>query len=248
MAQLVITVSFALFLLAFTAIGALSARRSQTSPSDYLVASRSVHPWLVALSAVSTNNSGYMFIGLIGFAWREGLSATWITLGWIVGDLLTWLWVHRRVREQSERLDVASVPALLSRSDRGPPQRAIAIAAGALTFFFLGGYAAAQLKAGGTTLHALFGWPIWVGAVIGVVIVTLYCMSGGLRASIWTDAAQSIVMLGAMSVLLIACVVEIGGPGELLASLRAIDPDLCERCGMCAEVCKFDAVRIVSPR
>ena len=30
--------------------------------------------------------------------------------------------------------------------------------------------------------------------------------------------------------------------------VHVIDPDLCERCGMCAEVCKFDAVRIVSPR
>ena len=35
--------------------------------------------------------------------------------------------------------------------------------------------------------------------------------------------------------------------GEKLG-LHVIDPDLCERCGMCAEVCKFDAVVVTSPR
>lgn len=64
--QTLIILSFAAFLLAFTIIGALSSRRSTASPEDDLVASRSVNPWLVALSAVSTNNSGSMFIGLIG--------------------------------------------------------------------------------------------------------------------------------------------------------------------------------------
>ncbi|MCB0200252.1 MAG: NADH-quinone oxidoreductase subunit NuoF [Anaerolineae bacterium] len=35
--------------------------------------------------------------------------------------------------------------------------------------------------------------------------------------------------------------------GEKLG-LHVIDPNLCERCGMCAEVCKFDAVVVTSPR
>ena len=65
------------------------------------MASRNVSPWLVALSAISTNNSGYMFIGLIGFAWRSGIEALWINVGWIFGDFVTWLWVHKRVRAES---------------------------------------------------------------------------------------------------------------------------------------------------
>jgi sodium/proline symporter len=224
--QITITLSFAFFLIAFTAIGAIAARFKQDSSEDYLLAGRSVNPWLVALSAVSTNNSGYMFIGLIGFTWRSGLEAVWITFGWILGDLLTWFWVHKRVRSQSEHHNVASVPALLATDKHGKTQRPIAIVAGLLTLFFLGGYAAAQLKAGSATLHAIFGWPLWLGAVLGVVIVTIYCISGGIRASIWTDAAQSIVMIGAMSMLVIVCMLKVGGPTELFAALQAIDPKL----------------------
>ncbi len=206
----------------------MASRFAQTSSEDYLVASRNVNPWLVALSAVSTNNSGYMFIGLIGFTYQKGLEAIWITFGWILGDLLTWFWVHKRVREQSETVGAASVPALLATDHDGGISRPIAIAAGILTFLFLGGYAAAQLKAGSTTLHALFDWPMWLGSVLGVVIVAVYCMAGGIRASIWTDAAQSIVMVGAMGMLLAACWSSVGGPSELFAKLEAIDPKLVE--------------------
>lgn len=226
MTELLIVASFAGFLLAFTVIGALAGRHKRTTSEDYLVASRNVHPWLAALSAVSTNNSGYMFIGLIGFTWRQGLEAIWITFGWIVGDYVTWFWVHRRVRERSERVSAASVPALLARDASGRSQRPIAVAAALLTFFFLSGYAAAQLKAGSTTLHALFGWPMWVGSVLGVAVVTVYCMSGGIRASIWTDAAQSLVMAVAMALLLVTCIWQVGGLGDLLDALGAIDAQL----------------------
>jgi sodium/proline symporter len=228
LSQVVVIGSFVFFLVAFTLIGVLSAREKQETSEDYLVASRSVNPWLTALSAVSTNNSGYMFIGLIGFTWRSGIEAMWITFGWIAGDLITWFWVHKRVRKQSEEVGAASVPALLARESKTKISRPIAVVAGLLTFFFLGGYAAAQLKAGSTTLNALFGWPLWAGSVIGVVVVAVYCMSGGIRASIWTDSAQSMVMVLAMSILMWYCWSKVGGPTDLLKALEAIDPKLVE--------------------
>lgn len=217
---------FISFLILFTLIGVISARFKSNSSEDYLVAGRDTNPWLIALSAVSTNNSGYMFIGLIGFTWRQGIEAIWITMAWVLGDLLTWFWVHSRVRSQSEEKNVASVPALLATNNSGKIQRPISIVAGILTFFFLGGYAAAQLKAGSATLNVLFGWPVWVGAVLGITIVTIYCMSGGIRASIWTDAAQSVVMIFTMAMLIVACWLKVGGPTELYHALQAIDPKL----------------------
>ena len=221
-----IVVSFSVFLLAFTAIGAFASRKKRDSSEDYLIASRDVNPWLVALSAVSTNNSGYMFIGLIGYTWQVGVQAVWISVGWVFGDLLTWFWVHKRVRHQSEAVGARSVPGLLATDKDGVVSRPIAAVAGVLTFMFLGGYAAAQLKAGSITLNAVFGWPMWTGAVIGAVIVAIYCMAGGIRASIWTDAAQSVVMLCSMALLLGACTLQVGGLSSLYEALNSIDPSL----------------------
>jgi sodium/proline symporter len=222
--MIVMVASFVAFLVLFTVIGVASARHRAETPDDYLLAGRSVPPWLTALSSVATNNSGYMFIGQIGFAYEVGLRSVWLALGWIVGDLMAWAFVHRRVRERSGELDARSVPSLLgARDGRG---RAIVIVAALLTLVFLGVYAAAQLKAGSKSLHVLFGWNETVGAVLGAVIVVVYCFSGGIRASIWTDAAQSMVMLVAMAGLLVYAFVAVGGPAELGARLWAIDPAL----------------------
>lgn len=136
--------------------------------------------------------------------------------------------MHRRVRAQSEEIGANSVPSLLATDHLGRISRPIAVVTGILTFFFLGGYAAAQLKAGSATLNALFGWPLWAGSVIGVVVVAVYCMSGGIRASIWTDSVQSVVMIGSMTLLLGYCWMQVGGPTPLFAQLAAIDPKLVE--------------------
>ncbi len=219
-------VVFVVSLLAFTGLGFASSAFREATTEDYLVAGRKVPAWLTALSSAATNNSGFMFIGLIGFAYRFGAQAIWLQLGWIAGDWVAWRWVHRRVRVVSGRVGACSTPALIATSDRGGFARSISIAAGLLTFIFLGGYAAAQFKAGSTALQALFGWNLAVGAILGAAIVLIYCFSGGLRASIWTDAAQAFVMIAAMLAIFVAAWRRIGDPGMLWERLAATDPAL----------------------
>lgn len=220
-----IILSFVIFLLVFVAIGVASSVFRKTTTNDYLLADRSVAPWLAALSAVATNNSGFMFIGQIAYSYRVGIESIWMMVGWVIGDFIAWQLVHPRVRCESEREAVATVPALLG-TVRGTEKRIITMLAGALTFILLAVYAAAQLKAGSTALQALFGWQPATGAIIGAVIVTLYCFSGGIRASIWTDAAQSVVMILAMGALLVAATLQLGSPLDVWQNLRAQDPEL----------------------
>ena len=78
--------SFLLIMFSFLLVGAYAATRKRSTTEDYLLASRSVSPWLTALSAAATNNSGYMFIGLIGFTYSVGISSMWLMVGWISGD------------------------------------------------------------------------------------------------------------------------------------------------------------------
>lgn len=217
--------TFLLVMLVFVAIGALSMRRKANSVDDYLTASSQVPPWLVGLSAVATNNSGYMFIGLIGFTFVEGVSAAWLAFGWLLGDLLAWYTIHPAVRRFSENHPVNTVPALIAhRGERsGGPLRALT---GLLIVVFLAVYAAAQLMAGGKVLNVVFDWPAWLGVIGGAGVVLVYSFAGGLRASIWTDAAQSFVMLFGMVALLAAGLLDIGGPVTLWRALGGIDPAL----------------------
>ncbi|MCA9038964.1 MAG: sodium/proline symporter [Planctomycetaceae bacterium] len=221
-----VIISFVTSLLLFVLIGVLSTIKRKSTTDDYLLADRSVAPWLAALSAVATNNSGFMFIGQIAFAYGYGIQSIWIMVGWILGDFIAWQYIHPRVREQSELCGATTVPSLIATHKKGETDRPVAVLAGILTFAFLGVYAAAQLKAGSTALETIFHWHPNTGAIIGAIIVVVYCFSGGIRASIWTDAAQSIVMILAMGILLVAAARVVGSPTALWENLRLQDPTL----------------------
>lgn len=220
-------VSFVILLVLITASGAMAVIRKRKTPEDYLVASREVSPWLSALSTVATNNSGFMFIGMIAYTYRLGIESVWMMVGWVLGDLLMWVFVHPRVRRASARERSSSLPGLVGTWD-GTVVRPVVVTAGLITVVFLGVYAAGQLKAGSTALHALFGWDMTVGALIGTAIVILYSYAGGIRADIWTDAAQSFVMLVSMAMILAAGAMEVGGWQALMDNLARQDPSLVE--------------------
>lgn len=79
--------SFLFFLFIFVLIGISSTFKSKKSNSDYLLAGHDIFPWPAALSAIATNNSGHMFIGMIGYTYTSGLQSIWLMMGWIFGDL-----------------------------------------------------------------------------------------------------------------------------------------------------------------
>ncbi|MEZ4873293.1 MAG: sodium/proline symporter [Bdellovibrionales bacterium] len=218
---MLVVLSFSVFLAIFIIVGLASVKLSKGTNKDYLVAGRGIKPWMVALSAVSTNNSGYMFIGQIGFTYMQGLSSIWLMIGWITGDFLMSLFVHKRLREVSEQRDILSFGGLLSRW-WGTDYRKFRLLVGIITVVFLGAYAAAQFKAGGKALNVLFGWDTSTGVIIGAIMVVAYCLAGGIRASIWTDAAQSIVMIFAMTTLLVFAVNEAGGISEYFAKASGV--------------------------
>ena len=60
----------------------------------------------------------------------------------------------------------------------------------------------------------------------GFVLVVAYCYAGGIRASIWTDAAQSCVMLVGSTILCWISIQEVGGLSGLKSGLNAQDPAL----------------------
>ncbi len=216
--------SFLFFLLVFLGIGLLSAKVAKNSTQDYLMAGKSVAPSLVGLSAIATNNSGFMFTGMIGTTYAMGLPSIWLMVGWIVGDLIVSLISLRAIRRQADDEQVESFGSLLGywqgRHDKGLQRFA-----GILTILLLTLYASGQLTAGSKATSVLLGWPPALGVGVAGFIVLLYSAFGGIRASIWTDVAQSIVMVCGMFVLMAVGLIHLGGIGQVQAALLALPPE-----------------------
>lgn len=203
-------------------IGLSSARQAKASAADYFVASRSVPPWLVGLSAVATNNSGYMFIGLIGYTYTAGVQSVWLMLGWILGDLIASKTVHERMRDEADRIHANGIISLLARWG-GTNNRSWQVLAALFSIVFLATYAAAQIAAGGKALEGMLDIPMAIGMSMVAVVVIAYSIAGGIRASIWTDAAQSLLMIVSIVVLLVAAVTHLGGMQAVFQQAAAID-------------------------
>ena len=220
--DLVLVASFLLFMCAFAGIGLASMWVKEDTTDDYLVAGRGMHPALAALSAVSTWNSGYMFIGFIGFTYTMGYSIIWIGLGSMIGQIVAWVWLYKFIQQSAKDRDVRSLSSLVSNVTGSPEAKLAAI----LSVLFLAVYAAAQLTSGGKALYVMLGWSEVIGILIGFVLVVAYCYAGGIRASIWTDAAQSSVMIIGSSLLCYVAMQEVGGISGLHEGLESQNANL----------------------
>jgi Na+/proline symporter len=63
--------------------------------------------------------------------------------------------------------------------------------------------------------HAVSGFPTWASILTGGVVATIYTALGGIKAVIWTDVFQSIVMLGGLMAMIIMGTIHMGGPSAV---------------------------------
>ncbi len=218
-------ISFTLCLVIFLGIGLWSAWFKKNTPEDYLLASRSLTPWLAGLSAVATTNSGFMFTAWIGMTYSLGISSVWFMLGLGFGSFVGLRSSSSHIRRVSEEVDTYSYGGLISQW-QGQDMPTLRHVLGWIVLLFLSTYAAAQLTASSKAMHVLFDWDLNSGTLLGFVVILIYCFSGGFRASVWTDVAQSIVMMIAMLILAWIAIDEVGGISALYETLAQLDPDL----------------------
>ena len=201
-------------------IGISSSRFNKPTIKNYYLADKSLSPWLSGLSAMATNNSGYMFIGLIGFTYLNGLSSIWLMIGWILGDYLITKKLFPKIITKSftsKNVTYASIIGSLLKN------KLITKLIAVISFVFLLIYASAQFAASGKTLMAVMNWEFYFGVITGGLIVLVYSITSGIRASIWTDAAQSIIMFISMGALVLFSIIEVGGVNQALFQLSEID-------------------------
>ena len=163
-----------------------------------------------------------MFIGAVGFTYMMGYNVIWMAIASTLGQLIAWAWLYKFIQKEGQARSVRSLSSLVAEKSGAPEAKLAAI----LSVLFLSIYAAAQLTSGGKALFVMLGWDELVGILIGFVLVVAYCYAGGIRASIWTDAVQSCVMIVGTMILCWIALGDVGGFSGLNAGLLSQDPAL----------------------
>ncbi len=225
--NLITVISFGFFLIIFLWVGAIAAKFTQDTDSDYLLANRSFGKYLIGLSAGATTNSGSIMTGMVGFGYSTGISTLLITLGYFLGDLTFWTFFPDKINNISLEQDSLTVPELLGAAVKKPQGKKFVTSIVALiSVIFVGTYTTAQFYASAKILNAFFGIDLKLGAILAAVLILVYCVKGGLRASVWTDAVQAIVGMFVAFGVLATAIIAAGSIPEIAAKLNSIDPQL----------------------
>ena len=221
----VFAVSFAVYTLLIVGIGLYSARFARRSDEDYFLAGRSLGPWVAALSASASSESGWVTVGLVGWAFRSGVSAYWIIPGCLAGFLFNWWVIAPRLRVRSETVGALTLPDFFSMSfkERLPILRVLSVVVILVAMLL---YIAAQFAAAGKSFEVSFdGVGYQGGVLIGAAIVLGYTVLGGFRAACWTDLVQSLIMVGTLIGFPLYLLVAGGGYDAVATQMATVEGD-----------------------
>ncbi|HAS8124998.1 TPA: sodium/proline symporter PutP [Vibrio vulnificus] len=217
-----ITGTFIAYLILMVAIGVYAYKKTSSS-SDYFLGGRSLGPWPAALSAGASDMSGWLLLGLPGYAYAAGIESFWLAGGLLVGTWANWLVSAKRLRTYSIQTDALTLPEFLSRRFDDKSKLIQAISAFFILLFFLF-YTSSGLVAGGKLFETVFGLDYSTAVIIGTLCVVSYTLFGGFLAVSWTDLVQGLLMAAALMIVPIA-VME-GGFGQLATDMHNINPEL----------------------
>lgn len=205
-----ISIVFFVYMLLMMGIGVYYYRRTRNM-SDYFLGNRKLGAWVTSMSAEASDMSGWMLMGVPGFAYTAGLNAGWIALGIILGTWANWRFVAARLRVYTELANNAlTLPDFFeNRFLTSSGALRVVPAVFILVFFIL--YTSSGFVAAGRLFETIFQLPYLPSLLLGAGVVVFYTLVGGFLAVSRTDFIQGVMMFFAILVVPIGAALMCGG-------------------------------------
>ncbi len=218
----IILVAIVLYMLMMICIGFAVSDRNKTS-SDFFLGGRKLGPLVTAMSAEASDMSGWLLMGLPAVALMTGLpEAVWTAVGLAIGTYLNWLFVAKRIRIYSNKIDAFTIPDFFAKRFGDKSRTLTTIAALIIIVFFIP-YTASGFAACGKLFSSLFGMEYMLAMIISAIVIILYCALGGFLAASTTDFVQSIIMTIALFVVIGFGEGLVNGFGNVFANAKSLD-------------------------
>ena len=206
-----------LYFLALVAVAVWVLLQKNNNTEDYFLAGRNVGWFVIGASIFASNIGSEHVVGLAGTGFESGTPMAHYELhAWIV-LLLGWLFLPFYIRSGA-----FTMPEFLEK-------RFDSRSRWFLSLFSLVAYVLTKVSvtiyAGGIVVSELLAIPFWYGA-IGIVIFTgIYTVIGGMKAVIYTETLQTVVLILGSVIITYLGLQEVGGWSELRATVTAVSPD-----------------------
>jgi SSS family solute:Na+ symporter len=179
----------------------ISAREST---ANYFLAGRNVGWFVIGASLFASNIGSEHLVGLAGAGASSGVAVgQFEILASLILLLLGWVFVPFYLRS-----GVFTMPEFLERRYSSGARWYLAVIS-------VIGYVLTKISvtiaAGGIVFESLMGLDFWTGALIVVVATGVYTIFGGLRAVLYTDMLQAIVLIAGAVLVTVIGLAELGG-------------------------------------
>lgn len=197
----------------------VGARRNTHSANDFMMAGSNLGFLVGCLTVAATLFSTFTLLGMPDFFRTHGVGA-WIFLA--VSDAaiaFVIIWFGACIRRRARDTDFKGVAGLMSDCYESKWAGLLYLIG---IFIFLVPYVAIQIRGIGVFLNATFpdALPIWGWAVVIVSVMLVYSELGGLKAIIFADAIQGVILLSVTLIIAYGCVSHFGGVADMFEEVR----------------------------
>src|SRR6056297_2410134 len=185
---------FVLYMLVMLGVGYFFLQKNKDT-DDYYVGGRSMGSLHVGLSVVATDVGGGFSIGLGGLGFIMGIAGSWMLFTGLVGAWLSAVFLIPRVSKLSHKIKLFTFPQIFEQFYT--PR--VALLAGIISAIGYMGFTSSQILAGAKLASATFvDLNLNHALVIMGVIAVVYTVMGGLKAVIYTDTIQWIILMSGL--------------------------------------------------
>jgi SSS family solute:Na+ symporter len=197
----------ALYFASIFAVAWLVAGRKKAtheSSAGYFLAGRNVGWFVVGTALFASNIGSEHLVGLAGTGYDSGVAVgQFEVLASLILLILGWLFVPFYLKSS-----VYTMPEFLER--RYSPAARWYLAVISIVGYVLTKISV-TLYAGGIVYEVLLGGSFWTGALIIVIATGIYTVLGGLRAVLYTEMVQTILLIGGAVLVTVVGLVKLGG-------------------------------------
>jgi len=205
MIYITIIVFYFVFLLL---LGYYAHRKTSKTPEDYFLANRSFGPIILFFTLAATNFSAFTFLGFAGGAYEYGFGQYGIMAFGTGFMAIMFFVIGRKVWSLGKEKGYVTPPELIG--DRFNSNFLRFLFMGVMVIFTIP-YLATQAIGAGLIIQNM-GITAWeIGAIVTMLIIMVYVLSGGMRGSGWTDLFQGVIMIVALVLAVIFIANSMGG-------------------------------------
>jgi len=174
---------------------AFLSRRFTKSTSEFYVAGRGINAIQNALALSGDYMSAASFLGVAGLVWAYGYDGIWYAAGFFAGWLVLLLFLASPIR----RFGAYTIADFVAGRFHSKPLRVVAMLGTLMVSLF---YIIPQMVGAGELLGLLLGWQYVFAVVVAGVLITIYVVLGGMRATTYNQIIQCILLWTAMFVVM----------------------------------------------